>query len=416
MQSKDHNDALSIGLKSADMAVSIHSVAQILHDRGELCVNVTAERFGAGGEQVLVLQNPHLSKVIEWEAVGDHQYMWKSLPPHISECVATEILELLVNGGARESSSCYWDGSSVSVAMSETAAHLQVAGLIGSIEADGSKYQLSSLGAQHVSLTQQIGNPKRLMSMEEDKPLAFRSAYALLHHLTSHGWVAQEVDVKQEVAPLLLTDIGKAEHQVFYIRQDRLTLARPYLACLAYASQPQSIFTKDLVKAGFEALPHFASDKHYTLLLKRDFGQLNAMAMDDDAGVSGIQGPQTRGRHRSTQFRLAVSQRWGCVTIKGKKTRGTPALQCNCPRRSHQRGTRKCNWTMSYRSAADMEGVIHRLKYWIVEGMKPGCRTYADHRCIQQTAKDMPLSELPVLSVLESQKPPADRVGLIEPL
>jgi hypothetical protein len=107
MQSKDHNDALSIGLKSADMAVSIHSVAQILHDREELCVNVTAERFGAGGEQVLVLQNPHLSKVIEWEAVGDHQYMWKSLPPHISELVATENLELLVNGGARESSSCF---------------------------------------------------------------------------------------------------------------------------------------------------------------------------------------------------------------------------------------------------------------------------------------------------------------------
>ena len=404
-------------LTARDIAVSEHMALQYDAENMTAEVNMAPVSHAVGSrlEQVLFLRDAALTEVKVWEALGAPCMEWAGTPgPHeLEPALAARCLEAFVQSGARHGTSGFVDPSSLSAEMLDAMRCLAGLGLAEEVHAG---FQLSSLGSTSVRLYHKIGNPKSLIDLGEGKPFSERSAFALLHVLEESGWTVTEHFREQPFPPACTFDATAVtgRHEVV-VSAKRSTLSRAYLACLASINDHGDAgqqFRTDLLAIGMAAIKHLEADSYYKALLNPKGAHAAALLMDDDAGVGSAAGHRRRHVGRGGTFKLEQSQKWGCVSILGKKTHGNPALQCCCPFPGHNIGKASCNFTLAFKTMEERSLVLHRFKAWVVQGVQ--CKSRFAHQNFKNAIKKAPVEDLPLLVDLEAQRPdeiPADDVA-----
>ena len=87
--------------------------------------------------------------------------------------------------------------NSLSDELNDTCKQMSEAGLIELMEPERA-YRFTCAGQKNLRMLQDIGEPRRLFNIEEDKPLSECSSYSLYHFLEREGWVLRELTSKHE--------------------------------------------------------------------------------------------------------------------------------------------------------------------------------------------------------------------------
>lgn len=393
------------GLTARDIAVSEHLALQ--YDSQNMTAEVSmvpvSHPVGARMDQVLILHDAVLTEVQVWQLMGAPCMQWtgKPGPDELEPSLAARCLEAFAQSGARHGTIGYVSPTTLSAEMLDAMRCLVKLGLADEVHGG---FQLSSTGTSSVLFYHKVGNPTRLMDLNTEKPYLQRSSFALLHALETAGWDVIEHRKEDPLPPsCTFNDMTVTGRQAVVVAAARATLCRAYLACLASVSDQGETgrqFRKDLLALGISAINHLEPDSYYKALMDPTKTTAAALPMDDEVGVNST--PRQQGLKRQARFKLAQSQKWGCVSILGKKTRGNPALQCCCPVPDHNAGKQACNFTLAFQPS-ERSLVLHRFKAWIVKGLQ--CPTRFAHQKLKQIIKEAPLEDLPSLVDLEAQRP-----------
>ncbi len=226
------------------------------------------------------------------------------------------------------------------------------------------------------------------------------------------------------------------------MRGGNVTVPAAYIALMARLSD--DAFVSALADLGVRQIEHLHRDAaYYTAMVEcREYRETHPYIEEDNAMHSSMIIMSKRKR-QPRRYKLATSFSWGQVsfTSKPSKTPGSRSyvvfhltdeyvvthkkqnsnktnkrhmvahsnnkrsyLQCTCPRRSHSSetkgGTTYCTWTLPFRSEAEKDLAVRRMKHWASQ-----CFMYRSRRAHQHYKPDE--AELP--QDPESGRIPTDR-------